>query len=112
MPADEKKTLIAVMKEEIVLTLKAMQPEIAATVEKQINATVNGKINAMRDVLDGHVQSANEHRDKVDEFIQVMTPALDGIRLLVTLRRFAVWLSGFGIIGTIIWLGIRGLLGR
>ncbi len=105
MPADEKKQLIAEMKSELVVTMKAMMPELETKVERKIDETVNGKINDLRKAFD-------DHREKVDTFIGVMTPAADGIRLLVTLRRFAVWLSGFGVLGTIAWLGFKGLLGR
>ena len=105
MPSDEKKQLIAEMKSELVVTMKAMQLEMEVTVEKKIDSTVNGKINDLRRAFD-------DHQEKVDAFIGIMTPAVDGIRTLVTLRRFAVWLSGFGILGTILWIGVKGLLGR
>lgn len=105
MPADEKKQLIAEMKSELVVTIKAMMPELEIKVERKIDETVNGKINDLRKAFD-------DHRDKVDTFIEVMTPAADGIRLLVTFRKFAVWLSGFGIVGTILWIGVKGLLNR
>jgi len=83
-----------------------------AGMEKKVESTVNGKINALREVVDKHVITTNDHRQKVDEFIELMAPAVEGIRLAASLRKFAVFLSGFGVLGTIAWLGFKGLLGR
>lgn len=104
MPESEKKELIAEMKKELVITLKAMQPEMEAGVEKKIEATVNGKINDFRREFDSH-------RKDVQEFMALMAPAAEGIRIGASLRKFAVWLSGFAGLG-IIWLSVKSLLGR
>ncbi len=115
----ENKQLIEAMKSEIVLTLKAMQPEIEARMETKIKSVVNGKIDDLRTVADAntqtlkdHIKTAEERHNESVEFMTLMAPAADGIRMFATLRKLAVWISGFGIIGTIAWLGVKGLISK
>lgn len=102
MPEDFKK-LTDVMKEEIVLSMKAMMPEMQTAVAKQVEVTVNGKINGMRTVLDGYITTSEEHRKNVDKFIEEMKPYREGLTFVRILRMFVVWSSGFLVALAVVW---------
>lgn len=103
MTPEDFKNLTDSMKEELVLTMKAMMPEMQKTVEKQIEITVNGKINGLRTVVDEHVKATGEHRKHMDAFIEEMKPYKDGLTFMRILRVFVVWASGFIVAMAVTW---------
>lgn len=98
------------LKSEIVSTLKQMQPEMQAGIEKQVVETVNGKILAVQRTQNERIKIEDERWQTMELFMQHMAPLGDTVSFLQIFRKFAVWTSGFLAAVGIMWVAVLGVI--
>lgn len=108
MSEQDREKIITAVKEEMVLSLKALIPELVEQVDKSVEVGikkyVNGKIDELRSRFEAEAQKTEAYR-------KIMAPAENTITFLSLLQNLMKWLVAFIVPGGIIW-GILKLFGK
>lgn len=101
MSNEETMKIVEAVKAELVVTFKAMMPEMQKTVAESIEARVNGGVRDIKKLVEDEAkvnkefrEGAEEHRERVDEFIKDMQPAKDAITWAAISKKFLSWAGG------------------
>lgn len=86
---------------------KTISPEIieviTTSIETSIKENVNGKIDKMSHKMDEYIEGDLKWKEVVDTKLKDLEPVSVGLKTASGLRRFIIYIGGFGIGGAVVY---------